>query len=218
MQRLMYGTWGVDLEEFTPRPDGREPAWGSDPVLLFVGRIHPEKGIEDLLEAFGKVINNQPAARLVLIGDGPQRPAAEAQVQQRGWRERVQFLGTIKNRDLPPYLRAATVFVAPSVRTPRWEEYVGMTNLQALACGTPVVTTRSGAIPEYVPETAGYLVPEHDPPALAEAILKLLADHDLCRRMGAAGREHVSQCCDALKNVLQAEAEILQLVQPGRGD
>jgi glycosyltransferase involved in cell wall biosynthesis len=212
MKRLMYGTWGVDPHEFTPEPDGREPGWGPSPVLLFVGRIHPEKGIADLFAAYALVRRKEPDASLVLIGEGPERAAYEETVRRQGWDGSVRFLGAVANRDLPPYLRAAAVFVSPSVKTGRWEEYVGMTNLQAMACGVPVVSTRSGAIPEYVPESAGILVPERDPRALAGAILDLLSDPVRRASMGQAGRAQAVEFYDAKRSVLRAEDELICLL------
>ena len=94
----------------------------------------------------------------------------------------MQLLGTVKNRDLPPHFRNADVFIAPSITTHRWEEQVGMTNIQAMASGVPVISTLSGAIPEYVPDgVAGILVPEQDPRALAEAIRRITVDNELHR-------------------------------------
>jgi glycosyltransferase involved in cell wall biosynthesis len=98
------------------------------------------------------------------------------------------------------------------VSTGRWEEYVGMTNLQAMACGLPVVSTRSGAIPEYVPATAGLLVPQRDPQALAGAVLDLLSDPARRERMGQAGRAHAVEFYDARRSVLRAEEELLCLL------
>lgn len=212
--RHMYGTWGIDPDEFTPLRDGREPKWQQEPVLLFVGRIHAEKGIFDLLEAYGQIRCLAPAVHLAVIGDGPQRGQVERLVHEKGWHDYVHLLGTVKNRDLPPYFRAATLFVSPAVATRRWEEYVGMTNLQAMACGLPVISTRSGAIPEYVPETAGVLVPEHDPEALAAAVLCLLPDEARRREMGQAGRSHAARHYDARKNVQLAERIILERCLP----
>ena len=91
-----------------------------------------------------------------------------------------------------------------------------MTNIQAMACGIPVISTRSGAIPEYVPDgVAGVLVPERDPEALAEAILQLLSDESLRRKMGEAGRAYAVEHYDARKNVEKAEDQLIQLVENG---
>lgn len=214
LRRLMYGTWGVDLDEFNPRRDGREPDFGVGPALLFVGRLHVEKGVFDLLDAFGLVVEQLPEARLVLVGDGPARMEVQRIVTERAWTNRVITTGTIRNRDLPPYFRSSDVFVAPSVTTRKWEEQVGMTNIQAMACGVPVVSTRSGAIPEYVPDgEAGVLVPERDPGALARAVLRILSDEELRRKMGATGRAYAEEHYDARKNVREAESRILGLLE-----
>lgn len=208
--RHMYGTWGVDVDEFTPAKDGREPHPANGPVLLFVGRLHREKGIFDLLTAYEQVRHAFPNVHLLLLGGGPQRSEAEKMVEQQGSQDTVRLLGSVRHRDLPPHFRAATLFISPSITTKKWEEYVGMTNIQAMACGVPVVSTRSGAIPEYVPEAAGVLVPERDPEALAEAIIRLLCDESLRRRMGEAGRAYAAEHYDARRNVEGAEAIILE--------
>ena len=89
-----------------------------------------------------------------------------------------------------------------------------MTNIQAMACGLPVVSTRSGAIPEYVPDgRAGFLVPECDPQALAGAILRLLGDEALRQRMGAAARDYALEHYDARANVARAEEQLLGWVE-----
>lgn len=209
LRRLMYGTWGVDTAEFTPQRNGHEPDLGPGPVVLFVGRLHAEKGVFDLLEAYSRVKPRLPQSKLILIGDGPARGEIEQLIAARRWIGRVALIGTLKNRDLPPYFRAADVFVSPSVTTRKWEEQVGMTNIQAMACGVPVISTQSGAIPEFVPRSAGLLVPEHSPRALAEAILRMLADADSRRRAGEAGRACAVEHYDAQKNVRAAEESLL---------
>jgi glycosyltransferase involved in cell wall biosynthesis len=211
VQKFMYGTWGVDLDEFHPWKNGHEPNFGVGPVLLFVGRLHSEKGVFDLLDAFAIVKEHVPQATLVLVGEGPARPQIEQMIAGKSWGSSVFLTGAVRNRDLPPIFRAADLFVSPSITTRKWEEQVGMTNIQAMACGVPIVSTRSGAIPEYVPDgIAGILVPERNPRALADAILLLLADEELRQRMGEAGRAYAVARYDARKNVLMAEESILQ--------
>ena len=92
-----------------------------------------------------------------------------------------------------------------------------MTNLQAMACGIPVVSTLSGGIPEYLPEKeAGILVPERNIHALAHAIITLLADTDLRSKMGRAGREYVVALYSARNNVKTAEAFLLRIIRNDR--
>ena len=207
--RLMYGTWGIDPDEFTPERNGQEPNWPPG-TILFVGRIHPEKGIMDLLEAFELAQRDHRAARLKLIGSGPQRAEAEGWVAAHHLQDRVEFLGTVKNSALPAYYRAATLFVSPARTTRKWEEYVGMTNIQAMACGVPVISTDSGAIPEYVPPSAGLLIAEGQPALLADAITRLLSDEALRAALGKAGRQYAAAHENARYNIREAEEILLQ--------
>lgn len=85
-----------------------------------------------------------------------------------------------------------------------------MTNIRAMPCGAPVVATRSGVIPECVPDAEAVLVPERDPEALAEAVVQLLSNEGLRRKMGQVGRAYVIDHCDARKNVERAEEIILE--------
>jgi glycosyltransferase involved in cell wall biosynthesis len=212
-RHLMYGTWGVDVTEWSPLRDRREPKPGDNPSILFVGRLAAEKGVFDLLDAFGLLMEQEPQAHLVLIGDGPERATLEHLAHERGWHERVQFLGTVKNRDLPPYFRAATLFVAPSRTVPKWMEQVGMTNIQAMASGLPLVSTRSGAIPEYVPDgEAGLLVPEGNVRALAGAMATVLASPALQSRLGQQGRALAEQRYDATANVVAADTSTQRFI------
>jgi len=208
MTRLMYATWGIDPDEFTPGRDGREPVWPASSVL-FIGRMHEEKGVFDLLEAFKRVEDSIPDAALKLIGGGPQ---IEQVRQTSQGLNTCEVFGAVKNRDLPPMLRSAAVFTCPSQSNKKWEEYVGMTNIQAMACGVPIVSTRSGAIPEYVPESAGILIPERDPENLADALIRLLRDQELRQKMGNAGRQHAQIHYNARKNVVTAEEHLLSLL------
>ena len=89
-----------------------------------------------------------------------------------GLSRQVDILGTIKNRNLPAYMRGSDIFVSAPKSTRLWSEQVGMVFLQAMSTGLPIVTTFSGSIPEFVPaEEVGLLVPESDPDALAVALM-----------------------------------------------
>jgi len=208
--RHMYGTWGVDPREYTPERSPHDPSWGDHPTLLYVGRLDAEKGLFDLIKAFTLVRTSVPDVRLVLIGDGPHRKQLEQEAKDAGHQKQIDFLGTVRNSRIPSYLRASTVFVSPAITTRKWEEYVGMTNIQAMACGVPVVSTLSGAIPEYVPDgEAGILVPERNPEALAEAIQRLLDDNELRTKLGRQARLYATEHYNAQLNVLKAEQIIL---------
>ncbi len=209
--RCNWGTWGVETDEFTPVKGKDDPDLGR--AILFVGRLDEAKGVPYLLQAFKEVKKSVADAKLVIIGDGPLRGEIEAFSRTNNFEKDVTLLGTIKNRDLPKYFRAASITAAPSVTMPKWQEQIGMVNIQSMSCATPVVSTFSGAIPEYVKHNeTGILVPERDSADLAEAMARLLKDDDLRKRLGANARKHAVENLDAKKNIAENEKLLLKLL------
>jgi starch synthase len=191
---------GVDAEAYRPvqAPDvvrglGVDP---DRPYALFVGRITRQKGVMHLLAAAEQL---PPEAGLVLCAGAPDTPGerqqvADAVAQLQARRSGVVWIEAMLPREqLVPLITGATVFVVPSVYEP-----LGIVNLEAAACGTAVVASAVGGIPEVVDDgRTGLLVP-YDPEAvaafesgLAARITELLADPDRAAAMGAAGRERV---------------------------
>jgi glycosyltransferase involved in cell wall biosynthesis len=206
--RGMWGNWGVDTREFFPRTS-RPP--DLPPTVLFVGRLHREKGVFVLLDALVRVQQLIPDAKLVYIGDGPAHDELNARIQAYGLADAVTLAGTIKHRDVPAALARADVFCAPSITTQKLAEQVGSSSLQAMAAGVPVVSTRSGAIPEYVPDgVAGILVQENHPEALANALSELLADPARTQEMGRRAREYACAYYDARTNVERGEQLVME--------
>jgi glycosyltransferase involved in cell wall biosynthesis len=163
---------GVD-EAFAPgsRPDARARL-GVDaeaPVLLWVGRMAPVKGLEVLLAAMPAVAREFPDMRLYLVGDGPPRAKLERQAAQLGVGENVRFMGNLPPEELPDWYRAANLTVLSS-------HSEGIPNVlrESLACGVPYVATRVGGIPELHDGPAATLVPPGDPAALAAGIVARL--------------------------------------------
>jgi glycosyltransferase involved in cell wall biosynthesis len=154
--------------------------------LLFVGRLAAVKGVAVLLEAFARVLAADNGARLTLVGDGVERPALEARARELGLGDAVEFVGYRSQDEVADELARADLFVLPS-----FAEGVPVVLMEAMAARLPVVASRIAGIPELVTEASGRLVPPGDPEALADAIAALLADPDLRREMGAAGRAHV---------------------------
>jgi glycosyltransferase involved in cell wall biosynthesis len=215
MVRLMYGCWGVDLDEFSPSTAARSLRRQPDEqVILFVGRVHEMKGVFDLLEAFRRMRQFSPGpVRLVFAGQGAAVELMRRWIRDAGLDGCVDLLGSVKNRDIPGLMRAADVLAAPSRTTRLWAEQVGMVLLQAMACGLPVVATRSGSIPEFVDDgTSGLLVPERDPAALAAALSRVLSDEDLRGRLATGGRLAAVDRYDAEQNVRRAEDELLAVM------
>ena len=150
------------------------------PLIGAVGRLSPEKGQTVLLRALPAVLAAFPEATCVLAGEGPAREELESEARVLGIRERVVFLGY--RRDVPDVLAALDLFVQPS----RYEGF-GLSLLEAMAAGLPVVASRVGGIPELVEDgVTGVLVPPDAPAALSGAILRLLRDRVEARRLAEA--------------------------------
>ena len=155
------------------------------PMVLFVGRFVPYKGLDVLLEALRGL-----RATAVLVGDGPLRRALEARAQALGVSERVVFAGEVDESELRALYRACDIFVLPSVSR---QEAFGLVQLEAMACSKPVVST---ALPTGVPwvnqdEQTGIVVAPGDAPALRAALARLLANPELRAEMGIRGRQRV---------------------------
>ena len=215
IERMMYGTWGVDTAEFTPEGP-REELPGTGAKIVFLGRIHREKGVFDLVQAMPAVLERIDAD-LVLLGDGPDRQALADAAAAAGLASKVHLVGTVQNKDVPRYLRGASVLAAPSLTTRKWAEQVGMSAIQALACGVPVVTTLSGSIAEFIENgVTGILVPEGDPPALAAALTRFLTDEKLRLGFAARARAEAVRRFDARTNIRAIEKRILEACGFGR--
>jgi glycogen synthase len=179
---------GVDADAFR-RTEAREVLARHqvrEPYVLFVGRISEQKGIFQLLEA-ARALPDEVS--LVLCASSPDTPELAARLQAAvAGRPRVQWINAmLPVSEVVQLYSHAAVFACPSIYEP-----FGLINLEAMACGTPVVASRVGGIPEVVVDgETGWLVPPGDPAALAEALRGALADPTRARRMGEAGRRRV---------------------------
>lgn len=139
-------------------------------MIAHIAHLGEEKGQQDLIAAMRIIRATQSDARLVIVGEGKLRTRLEQQARSLGVTEAIVFAGFRPPDEIPTILKAAEVFVFPSV-----EEGLGSTLLEAMAAGVPVVATRAGGIPEIVEdERTGFLVPPRVPEALARAVLRLL--------------------------------------------
>jgi D-inositol-3-phosphate glycosyltransferase len=189
---------GVDTGLFTP--GDRAPAraaLGLDggPVLLYVGRLSPIKGLETLLDALALLREHGTPARLLIVGGESDEPldghpaSLRERTERLGLGESVAFLGPQPQASLRTYYVAADMTVMPS-----YYESFGMVALEAMACGSPVIASRVGGLATTVRDrTTGFLVPEGDAAALADRIGALLDDPDLGVRLGLEGVRWAAQ-------------------------
>ncbi len=158
-------------------------------TVLFVGTLEPRKNILTLITAFDIVRKafNQRCSLILVGGKGWFYKEFFEFIRQLGIDDSVRFLGYVPIKDLPAVYGAATVFVYPSLY-----EGFGLPPLEAMACGTPVITSNTSSLPEVVGD-AGIMVDPHDVEALANAMLQVLGDSDLRREMSARGIERAKQ-------------------------
>jgi len=200
---LIYN--GVDLERYDHTAPcctlKGEYGMDDDAVLVgVVGRLELEKGHPTLLEAWPLVLAEVPCAYLLIVGEGSRQDALHQIAREHGVERHVIFTG--RRDDIPEITAALDVAVLPSYR-----EAQGLTILEAMALARPVVASNVGGIPEMVEhEVTGLLVPPHDPPALAGAIVRLLEDHQLADMIARAGHDlvHDRFCIQLMVNAVQA--------------
>ena len=156
-------------------------------IVLFVGRLSPEKDIPTLLQAVPLLVQAHPGVRVVIVGRGREDAALRQMAAELGLGERVVFAGGVSNDELPAYFQACDVFVLPSIY-----EGIPTVLVEAAASGKPVVSTRTRNVDDVVVhEQTGLIVPIRDPGALSEALAHILSDPAQARQMGQAGRELV---------------------------
>ena len=195
---------GIDVEQYRPNPDpevvARHGIAADRPFVLFVGRITRQKGLPHLLRAVRMLAGD---AQLVLCASAPDTPELAAEVgeavaglrRERGAGAVVWIEQMLPRTDLIALYSAAAAFVCPSVYEP-----LGIVNLEAMACATPVVASDVGGIPEVVDDGVTGILAHYDPMAadafefgLATALDKVLADPGSASRMGAAGRQRAAE-------------------------
>jgi D-inositol-3-phosphate glycosyltransferase len=218
---------GVDLATFQPmdRADARrEIGYGSERLLLFVGRLERLKGVEVAIRALALLRDRRhDDVRLLILGedshegDESEKDRLKAIASEAGVRDRVDFVGSVAHHELPYFYAAADACVMPS-----YSESFGLVALEAQACGCPVVASGVSGLRSVVrDEVSGYLIDEHDPAAYAERIGRLLADRELAQQMGRRGsllaqRFSWKRTADRLEELFDSVVERNQaLVQAG---
>lgn len=190
---------GIDPDFFQPVQLNREP------IILFVGRLEKNKGCDYLILAMAKVQRKVANAELVVIGDGIERQRLENLAREVNCR--CRFLGTVGPAQVKEWLNKAEVFCVPSVTADSGiSEGFGLVFVEAQAMGVPVVSFRTGGIPEAVEDgVTGFLGKERDWEFLANRIRFLLENPDIRQRFAEAGRSRVCALFDLAKQARSLE-------------
>ncbi len=207
--RCIYN--GIDTSHYAAPPDAvaveaYRQHWqipAHQPVIGAVGRLAAGrvKGFDTLLVAAYLLEETVPGLQVLIVGEGPRRPFLEDVAERLGVRARVHFVGEAE--DIRPPLALMDCFVFSS----RWPEAFGLTLIEAMAAGKPVVATQAGAVPEIIQHGVnGWLVPADDPVAMAEGIARLLSDPAAADRLGRQAQARVREAFSLDRMAAEVEA------------
>jgi len=180
-------TLGVDMDVFRPLDrDSRRTVLDElrldPPVVGFIGRLVEAKGLDVMMAAMERV---KPPWSLLILGSGPYESNITQWATARGWSDRVRVL-LVPHDDVPRYLGAMDLMLAPSQTTPSWKEQFGRMIIEAFACGVPVIGSDSGEIPHVI-AAAGRVVGEQDVDGWATTTESLLRDKGTRSALAKAG-------------------------------
>jgi glycosyltransferase involved in cell wall biosynthesis len=182
---------GFESDWFQPRdrPGRCRELNLSGVVIGYVGRLAPEKGIADLIEAARLIRDVQPgtAFHLLIIGSGPEESTLKELVAQHGLNQAVTFVPNVPHNQIAEYYNCLDVLVVPSRTTPGWKEQFGRVLVEAMASGVCVIGSDSGEIPTVIGDD-GLVFREGDSEDLAAALRRVISDNDLRRQLGERGR------------------------------
>jgi phosphatidylinositol alpha-1,6-mannosyltransferase len=179
-------------------------------VLLTIARLVPRKGIDRLIRAVVRLTVELPTLKLVILGDGPERPALESLVSELGVRDQIEFQGAVEaqGEEKKNWLAAADAFALVTRPTSKGNdiESYGIVYREAQAAGLPVIASRLGGAVEIIePEKDGFLIPDGDIDQLCQHIIDLAGNPETSRRIGSAGK------ISAQKNTWEARWPLLDL-------
>jgi glycosyltransferase involved in cell wall biosynthesis len=212
-ERVHVVPYGLDMSVFRPRPRGdTRAALGLPGGFLFIcaGRLDRGKGTHHALNALAITGKRLPDARLLIVGDGAERGALERLARELGVTERVIFAGAQKPENMPAYIAAADALLFPT----ELNEALPLILLQAMACGLPVIASKTGAIPDVInnPGENGLLVAPGEARALADTASALYSNDGLRRRIAEGGLARVREAY-TLEHMVAATVDVYELAK-----
>ena len=188
--------WKESLEAFKERLIKKES------ILGYFGVIGYGKGVDSLIEAFPLVLGQFPKAKLLIVGEGPNKLFSQQRVQELGIKDNVQFLTWVD--DIIKVMLDFDILVFPSKRV--IEEGMPWTVLESMACAKPVIATAVGGIPEAVEDgKTGILLPDSNPKSIARAVCSLFENPEMALNMGRAGRKRIEENFTAFHEMQKIE-------------
>ncbi len=207
----------IDTSKFHPSDDYIEikQKWGTgdkDRVIVFIGTLFPFTGLDGFIRKFPEVISRVPEARLLIVGDGPQRPLLERIITELGLAGRVTITGFQPYTTMPKYINLADICINPFLDTPATRDIFPGKIIQYLACGRAVVATPLLGITSLVPDESRGVVYASNEGEMAGKVADLLESEERRRILGEAGLRYVLQEHEQESIAHQLETELLELV------
>lgn len=185
---------GVNVNLFKTKRKQKPKKYSKNKILLFVGRLSDQKGLQYLIDSLKQVSRYEPNIKLLIIGEGPYEKLLKDRIRTNNLWNYVEFLGSLPSFVIAKYYNFADIFIMPSLSTKTGTEALGLSLLEAMASGCPVVGTNIGGIPFVVKNGFnGILVKQKDALALSEAIIKLLKDRKKSSKLGKNAAEFVKK-------------------------
>ncbi|RLG21352.1 hypothetical protein DRN74_02195 [Candidatus Micrarchaeota archaeon] len=180
----------VDIKEFSKKKGDlrKELKLKGKKVILYAGRFVPQKGLLYIINSMGEVLKNVDNAHYLFVGKGELEERLKEEIRKKGVEDRVTIINWVPREKMPMLYNTADVFLYPSYRTKKWAEQFGFALIEAMACETPVITASSGSIPWVVGDAAIVVKPKNSD-ELGKAIVKVLTDDKLRRRLIEKGKK-----------------------------
>ena len=191
--RLIVMTPGVDVERFVPADSTRPIHWSGQKVILTVGRLQQRKGQDMMIQALPVMREAIPNVLYCVVGGGAEKARLRELAESHGVMDHVEFAGEMTDDQMLACYQGCDLFALPNRRVNNDDEGFGMVLLEAQSCGKPVLAGDAGGTRETLTERTGVIVDCTSPEPLAKAVIDLLRDEGRLKRMGLAGREHVTQ-------------------------
>jgi glycosyltransferase involved in cell wall biosynthesis len=212
---------GIDIDHFCPGPKDRSTlqrfdCHNDDFIILFIAHLTVQKGIFDLLYAMKSLLlrlGSDAPIKLLIAGTGPERKRLSDLIGQLQLGANVRLIGPFPYSTMPLIHNLADVFILPSQPALRWQEQFGYVLVESMACGKPVISTKSGSIAEVV-GNAGLLVQPNDYLALTTALERLFSSSSLRQGLGRKARSRAERLFDVRRVALQFKNHYENLYRP----